>query len=200
MRHTIVNEEVFELAVLYSLGALDEGEARAYEEHLLECEICRQEKATFEEVASNLPYGLAPQTPADELKSRLFEQIADQESDAGEAAPISAFPFVSIRADEGEWKNLWGGVMMKLLNFDSNLGLATSLIKMPPGSRLAEHRHEGIEQIFVLEGDCHIDGERLGPGDYHRAEAGSLHHSTYTETGTTFLLVAPLKYEFGTSH
>lgn len=199
MRHTTVNEEVFELAVLYSLGALDEDEARAYEEHLLECEICRREKVTFDEVASNLAYGVAPQAPAGELKSRLFEQIAEEESKAVEAIPFISPSFVSIRADEGEWKKVWNGVMMKLLHVDTSLGLATSVIKMKAGSSLSEHRHEGVEQIFVLEGDCQINGERLGPGDYHRAEAGSLHRSTYTETGTMFLLVAPLKYDFGTS-
>jgi quercetin dioxygenase-like cupin family protein len=71
----------------------------------------------------------------------------------------------------------------------------TSLVRMLPGTRLPMHRHKGVEQFFVLEGDCHVHDEVLGPGDYHRAEAGSIHESTYTESGTLFLLIAPPDYE-----
>lgn len=200
MRHLTVNDEVFELAVLYSLGALDEAEARTYEDHLLECEICRREKASFDEIASNLAYGAVPQPPTKELKGKLFEYIAEEETrKAKPPASIDLSPFISVRADEGEWKNVWNGVMMKLLYVDKSLGVATSLVKMNAGAQLGEHHHHGVEQIFVLEGDCQINGQHFGPGDYHRAEAGSLHSSTYTETGTMFLLVAPLQYDFGTS-
>jgi len=198
MRHETVTEEIFETAALYSLGAMSESEARAYEAHLVECDICRSETASFETIASNLAYSVEPEFPPQHLKRRLFDQIA-QESGDESISNSQPSPFVSIRSSEGEWRAIRDGVMMKLLNFDKSLGLATSLVRMSPGTSLPEHRHEGVEQFYIIEGDCIINGEILGPGDYHRAEAGSIHNSTSTETGTMFLLVAPLKYDFGIS-
>ena len=73
--------------------------------------------------------------------------------------------------------------------------IATSLVRMLPGTALPVHQHIGVEQFFVIEGDCHVAGQKLTPGDYHRAEAGSIHESTYTVDGTLFLLIAPERYE-----
>lgn len=192
MKHAAVTEEIIEQATLYAIGAMNENEALAYREHLVECETCRRESSSFEDVTSALAYSVEMEPSSSDLKSRLLEHI-------GEATLIDSSPFVSIRANEGEWKNVWNGVKMKLLHVDDSSGLATSIVRMMPGTRLPQHRHEGVEQFYILEGDCTVDGERLGPGDYHRAEAGSIHSSTSTEHGTMFLLVAPLKYDFGIS-
>ena len=107
----------------------------------------------------------------------------------------SAAQFVSIRGEEGEWREVQEGVLMKQLYVDHSIGLATSLVRMLPGTSLPRHRHNGVEQFYVIEGDCHVHDETLGPGDYHRADAGSIHNTTYTLQGTTFLLVAPVTYE-----
>jgi hypothetical protein len=49
-------------------------------------------------------------------------------------------------------------------------------------------QHLAVEELFVLAGDCHVDaGHVLLAGDYFRAAAGSVHGTTFTETGTTFL-------------
>jgi len=59
---------------------------------------------------------------------------------------------------------------------------------------LPPHQHLGVEQFFVIEGDCNVAGQRLEPGDYHRAKEGSTHETTYTTGGTMFLLIAPERY------
>lgn len=201
MRHSAVSEEIIEIAVLYALGVLSQSETRAFEDHQLECDVCSRERAVFEEVISNLAYLVAPQSPPPELRDRLLGEIAEEATSEkrGESNLINSATFLSIRADEGEWQELMEGVMIKPLHFDKALGLATSLMKMKPGARLPEHSHAGVEQFYILEGTCQVNGETLGPGDYHRAEAGSRHGVTYTENGTMFLLVAPLKYDFGIS-
>jgi anti-sigma factor ChrR (cupin superfamily) len=86
-------------------------------------------------------------------------------------------------------------VLLKNLHVDRATGIATSLVRMLPGASLPCHQHIGVEQVFVIEGDCSIAGQKLMPGDYHRAEAGSIHQSTYTVDGTLFLLIAPERYE-----
>jgi hypothetical protein len=42
----------------------------------------------------------------------------------------------------------------------------------------------------MIEGDGHVAGHVLGPGDYYQMPAGSVHESSYTEDGCTFLLIA----------
>jgi anti-sigma factor ChrR (cupin superfamily) len=100
----------------------------------------------------------------------------------------------SILASEGEWREIQEGVSLKKLYMDKATGIATSLVRMLPGTALPVHKHLGVEQFYVIEGDCNVAGQRLGPGDYHRAGAGSTHESTYTIGGTLFLLIAPERY------
>ena len=87
------------------------------------------------------------------------------------------------------------GVLLKKLYVDQASGIATSLVRMQPGTALPVHQHLGVEQFLVIEGDCNVAGKTLGPGDYHRAASGSIHETTYTVEGTLFLLVAPERYE-----
>jgi anti-sigma factor ChrR (cupin superfamily) len=66
---------------------------------------------------------------------------------------------------------------------------------MLPGTSLPAHRHIGAEQLYILEGDCQVHGEVLGPGDFHLAESDTVHESTSTVNGTMFLLIGPQAYE-----
>jgi quercetin dioxygenase-like cupin family protein len=66
---------------------------------------------------------------------------------------------------------------------------------MEPGSRYGNHRHTQTEELYVLEGSCYCGGRLLGPGDYHRAEAGSIHLDTHTEEGSLMLMIASVQNE-----
>src|SRR4030095_8495110 len=70
-------------------------------------------------------------------------------------------------------------------------GIATSLVRMSPGTALPVHQHIGVEHVYVIEGDCTVAGQRLTSGDYQRAETGSIHETTSTVGGTLLLLIAP---------
>ena len=52
-----------------------------------------------------------------------------------------------------------------------------------------------MEEIYVLEGTCHCAGRLMYPGDYHRAEAGSIHPPTSTETGSLMLVISSTQNE-----
>jgi putative transcriptional regulator len=105
--------------------------------------------------------------------------------------------YKSIRSADGEWNEMMPGVMLKRLHIDHETGVATSLVRMSPGTALPRHRHESVERFLVLEGECRIGDEMLGPGDFHVAERGSVHNSTSTIGGTLLLLVAGENYNFG---
>ncbi|HKG22422.1 MAG TPA: cupin domain-containing protein [Blastocatellia bacterium] len=200
MKHSGAEDTVHELAALYALGVLDEAEAKAFEAHLADgCDVCSTDVSAYESIVANLAFVTESETPSEGARERLSARVASEGSEikgGREGVLSSPGKMRSTRTEELEWHEVNAGILIKRLSVDEATGLATSLVKMLPGRRLARHRHNGSEQLFILEGDCHLQGEVLGPGDYHRAEDGSIHDTTYTVGGTTFLLIAPVTYEF----
>lgn len=187
-----------DLAALYALGALTQHEARSFEEHLREgCEDCKSELESFERAVMLLGLSAAEAEPPSTARAKLMARISQAFSDGAERSleGPDVDRFISILGSEGEWKEPQQGVLLKQLYVDRTTGIATSLVKMLAGTALPVHKHTGVEQFLVIEGDCNVAGQTLGPGDYHRAEAGSIHQTTYTVDGTMFLLIAPQRYE-----
>jgi len=173
-----------DLAAAYALGALDSLDSFAFEEHLgAGCDACRAEVESFEESLFGLAINAGEMEPPAYVRNELLLRTGRPES-------------WSLRSSDGEWREVMPGVMVKRLHLDRRSGIATSLVRMNSGTSLPRHRHHGTEQFLVLEGDCHVNNERLGPGDFHIAEAGSIHDSTYTRGGTMFLLIADQDYHF----
>ncbi len=65
----------------------------------------------------------------------------------------------------------------------------TALVSMAAGTRYAPHRHEQAEEVYVLEGSCLCGGRLLRVGDYHRAEAATVHTDISTEEGCLMLAI-----------
>lgn len=192
------SHDMTDVAVLYALGALSQQEARSYEAHLDEgCDACKSELESFETTVRALAFSAPEEQPPAKTRAELLARVTA--SDSGEAVESrqegDARQFVSILASEGRWRQLTEGVLLKKLHVEPATGIATSLVRMMPGTALPVHRHIGVEQFFVIEGDCNVAGQRLTAGDYHRAEAGSIHESTCTVGGTLLLLIAPERYE-----
>jgi quercetin dioxygenase-like cupin family protein len=95
-----------------------------------------------------------------------------------------------IRASEGTWRGIAPGVMAKLLAFDPTSRRTTTLLRFAPGTSYAPHRHTAVEELYVLQGGCSIAGREMTVGDYHRAEAGTVHHDTSTDDGCLLLVIS----------
>lgn len=196
-------EQMQEMMALYALGALAEDEAWAMKRYLAENRNSPTEEfKAFETVATHLAFAAPEQTPPLELRKNLLALVAHETRPLVQGtfslpviSPSQFTPFFSLRADQGVWQEIGPGMSAKTLYVDQSRGIVTSLVRMLPGTALPTHKHLGDEQLYVLEGDCIIHGTRLGPGDFHHASAGSIHESTYTVGGTTFLLIAPANYE-----
>lgn len=197
-----IQEETQEMAALYALGILTQNEARAFD-HLAEDNATVAEELTaFESVAAHLAFAAPECDPSPLVREKLLAEIAgtpqpsfSEEFHLPFLAPEQFSEVFSLHASEGEWSEIGPGLTSKTLFVDQTRGIVTSLVKMAPGGSLPAHRHRGDEQFYVLEGDCTVHNTRLGPGDFHRASAGTVHESTYTVEGTTLLLIAPADYE-----
>jgi anti-sigma factor ChrR (cupin superfamily) len=197
MTDRVSEHQMKELAALHALSALSQFEARAFEQHIAGgCEVCGAELESFEQTVSELAFSAPAAEPSSTLRDELIARVgAPDPVRMGYASrETGADQFVSILALEGEWREIQEGVRLKKLYVDQKTGIATSLVRMLPGTALPVHQHLGVEQFFVIEGDCNVAGQKLGPGAYHRAEAGSTHETTYTTGGTLFLLIAPERY------
>jgi len=47
------------------------------------------------------------------------------------------------------------------------------LVRLAPGAAYPPHRHAGIEELYLLDGELMIDDKTLHPGDYNRALPGT---------------------------
>jgi anti-sigma factor ChrR (cupin superfamily) len=181
-------DEITEQASQYVLGALSQNEARAFEEHLdAGCEVCEAELRPFQSVVTALGLAVPENEPSPGAREKLLSLMAEA------SIPESSQklnPFITIRTDEGEWREGSPGILIKQLFVDEKNGTVTSLFKFAPGAQAPLHEHAGIEQCLVLEGDFHVNDDLYGPGDFTCAMPGSVHHGAYSERGALLLIVA----------
>ena len=186
--------ETIEHASLYALGALNQNEARAFEEHLkIGCEACESELQPFRSVVSLLGSAATEVEPPAGAREKLMTLLAETATKSASTLDVNSF--LTLRANEGEWCEASAGILVKRLFLDKKSGAVTSLFKFAPGVRVPRHHHSGVEQCLVLEGDFQVNNEKFGPGDFSCAMPGSVHESIYSEGGALVLIVAHEAYQ-----
>ena len=200
MTHTTADEVLEGQAALYALGVLDAEEARAFESHLAEgCAACEAELREFESVVADLAFAAPAAEPPAGARPRLLalvpeEPVRNRRSET--EAQSGGAGFLVVRAGEGEWRPTGdAGVTFKLLFVDRERSTVTTLVRMEPGARIPAHRHLGVEQCLVLEGDLRAGGVEMSAGDFNCSLPGSVHEDLTTDGGALFLIVAPERYE-----
>jgi len=93
---------------------------------------------------------------------------------------------------EPAWTEVGPGIFCKLLETDTELQRVSMLVRLAPGASYPPHRHAGIEELHLLEGELWIDDRKLHPGAYNRAEPGTADSRVWSETGCTCVLVTSL--------
>ncbi len=190
-------EEERDLAALYSLGALRGDELHEFEQHLEEgCEFCSAEIAAFSPVITDLSHAAPSQTPQPELRDRVLARI--QVEGLSAAHPIIENNGVKfVRSEALAWnEGNAPAVDIKVLSLDEAREMITYLVRMAPGSRIRPHRHAGVEESYLLEGDLVVDGIEMKLGDYCRAEARTRHSDVFTRNGCVFISVCSTKDEW----
>jgi anti-sigma factor ChrR (cupin superfamily) len=82
------------------------------------------------------------------------------------------------------------GVALALLRRDEATNDATVLIRMRPGCAYPAHRHNGPEEVFVLQGGYRDARGTYRAGDYVLNPAGSAHTPTALEGDEDCVLLA----------
>ena len=86
------------------------------------------------------------------------------------------------------------GVEISQISRDPERERHTTLIRVAAGASIPGHRHGGLEECFVLQGDVTDGVDKLAGGDYVRYETGS-EHELSTVGGCLLLVNASLHDE-----
>lgn len=181
-----VTEQLFE----YALDLLPASEAPAVEAHVSACPACRREMEALRPVVDAFVAW-----PADVLRPTvpLWERLSAR---LGGEVPIDAEPSPPRCWMEPEWQEVGPGLFCKLLSTDTERHRVSMLVRLAPGADCPPHRHAGVEELHLLDGELMIDDRKLYPGDYNRAMAGTVDHRVWSQTGCTCVLIASTRDEF----
>jgi anti-sigma factor ChrR (cupin superfamily) len=90
-----------------------------------------------------------------------------------------------------EWRaTRYEGIFLHVLRRDERSGDSTVLIRMMPGCGYPAHKHNGIEEVLILQGGYR---DRMGEhraGDYVLNEAGSTHQPVALDGPEDCIMVA----------
>ncbi|MBI3654724.1 MAG: cupin domain-containing protein [Acidobacteria bacterium] len=202
-----MNDDVDWRAALNALGTVTVNEARAFSEDLATFDADRLAEAKeFVAVANLLAFGAPEIEPSAGVWDKLCAVMETEpkspaaNAPAKETAPhqiaqLDSSALLTIRRDEGDYQQVSEGIFAKVLFENQRAGTTTYLVKFMPGAKTPLHRHTGLEECTVVEGDFQVDGKDLRAGDYHCAMPGSVHERPYSINGATVLIVAEGHYE-----
>ncbi|MBI4467936.1 MAG: cupin domain-containing protein [Acidobacteria bacterium] len=202
IRHDAPTDEVLDWTALHALGALEEESAIGLERHLeAGCLVCARELQGFTSTVHDLLVSPEPVPPPVGLRSELLHRLAVTDpADPQVWKHWSGGPatesLLTIRASEGNWESTGlPGVSVRRLSVDAARDTVTMLIRMTSGSSYPGHRHGGVEECFVLEGDLHVGDRVLHAGDYQRAAGESVHDVQSTDGGCLLLILSSMHDE-----
>jgi quercetin dioxygenase-like cupin family protein len=182
------NDDLHELAVLHALGSLEGRDKVAFEEHLRQgCDTCASDVRSFVETANLIGESVPAVTPQ-RLRNRLLSKIGNSPRVPG--IVLEQNGILIARSEELAWQPIASGVFLKPLFEDKARKYDTSLVRMDAGAHIPSHHHAAIEEVFLLSGDLHVEGQVMRAGDYCRADSGTIHGETFTDDGCLFLLMA----------
>ena len=172
-----------DLVVLYALRVLPKAELPAAEAQLAACPDCRRELQTLRPIVDSfVAWPTDVLRPSEPLWERLARRIAAETG----SEPLTAEP---EGWTEPEWNDVAPGIACKLLATDEARQRVSMLVRLAPGAAYPPHRHAGVEELHLLEGELWIEERKLLPGDYNRAELGTADKRVWSETGCTCVLV-----------
>lgn len=116
-----------------------------------------------------------------------------------QAADSHTAAVVVVRAAEGTWRGGHrAGVALKPFLTDPVRSASMALVRMHTGASLSRPRQLTSAQLYVLEGQIHMDGQELGPGDFAHAVELMSQTVASTEGGCLGVLIGARLERLGT--
>jgi len=176
-----------DLLFLYVLRALPLSEVPVALAQISACDECRQGMEALRPIiGAFVAWPTDVVRPPASLWDRLARRIAVETGEEPVVPPPQ-------RWVEPEWEEAAPGISVKLLATDTEKDRVSMLVRLAPGAAYPPHRHAGVEELYLLDGELMIDEKKLYPGDYNRAEAGGADQRVWSETGCTCVLITSVE-------
>ncbi|MDA0786672.1 MAG: ChrR family anti-sigma-E factor [Proteobacteria bacterium] len=209
---TIHHHPEDELIVAYAAGELDEAWSLLIATHAALCPACRSQIQTAEALGAALLEDIPPAemaTLADDAFEKTLARAALTVDDSPPVSnPLSAAPGdvpvlpQPLRGYAGgdvgslKWRRLGSSAFHVPLV--ARRGAPTArLLRIPAGTAVPEHGHNGLELTMVLAGSFVDEGARFARGDVETADS-DLEHQPRAEAGTDCICLAvtdaPLRF------
>lgn len=174
----------------YALSTLPAGEAAAVAGHVATCPDCREALSRLQPVLDALV-----EWPTDVLRpaAPLWERLSQRIDPAITGEPARAAAPSHWR--EPDWEEVAPGITCKLLATDEERSRVSMLVRLAPGIAYPPHRHAGVEELHLLDGELMIGERKLYPGDFNLGQPGELDSFVYSETGCTCVLITSTRDE-----
>ena len=177
------SQEHLDLVFLFALQSLSPREMALVEAQILSCDDCQQEMETLRRIVrSFVGWSTDVLRPAESLWGPLSKRIAMEAATEPVVPPLEA-------PAKPEWEEAAPGIHVKILARNAEIDSVSMLVRLDPGTDYPAHRHAGIEELHLLHGVLKVDDRTLYPGDFIHAEAGSVDHRVWSETGCTCFLM-----------
>jgi quercetin dioxygenase-like cupin family protein len=95
----------------------------------------------------------------------------------------------AVRSGKAAWSPMEPGILALPLAGSAEEGIEISLLRLEPGASVARHRHDWVEELCVISGDCRYQGVELGAEDYHRASPTTTHDAATSVAGCTMVYI-----------
>lgn len=157
-----------------------------------------EDQEAFDDAVLALAADIAPMDPPAYIKESLFKRLEiaprrnptlEQNRKAASLLPEVQFSF---REEALYQYSHLSGVTARMLHMDPTTKRFSAIVKLQPGSRIPPHRHDGLEESLVIDGELIVGDVRMRAGDYQWAENGSEHVEQWTDVGATLLLSGPM--------
>ena len=187
----------------YAAGTLPEAFNLVVATHISMCDTCRAALAEYEAVGGEVMLDSDPAELAEDALAATMAMI-ERGVDVAPVAPKrrveSIFPgplqdYVSGDIDSLNWRKIGGGVSQMVLETSSEA--TVRLLRIPGGTAVPDHGHNGTELTLVLQGAFVDETDRFGAGDVEVANE-DLEHTPVAEVGMDCICLAatdaPLKF------
>lgn len=166
--------------------------------HVALCEECQAGAEVAQAIAGAM---LERLTPVDLSADALTRALAALDQPAPlrvgpQAVGIFPAPLMQVlRGQPPKWRMLGGGIRQQILMADREGSLR--LLYIPPGRKVPEHGHRGLELTLVLQGSFSDSEGSFGLGDVEDAD-GSVDHQPVAGPGEACICLAatdaPLRF------
>jgi quercetin dioxygenase-like cupin family protein len=176
------DQEHLERVFLHALQALPVDEIPAVEHQISICSDCQKEIENLRPTINTfVGWPTDVLRPPESLWARLARRIANETGTQPFTPATEALP-------KPQWEEAAPGIHVKILASDLQQDRVSMLVRLDPGTDYPGHTHAGIEELHLLHGVLNVDDRTLHPGDFIHAEAGSVDHRVWSETGCTCFL------------